>query len=48
MGNWSLTVQKNCGKQRKYWLPAFSTFPITLSKGFLFQGIKTQDCVVKG
>ena len=40
--------RKHCGKRRKCWLPAFSHFPTRFSKDFLFRGVKSRDCVVKG
>ena len=40
--------RKHCGKRRKCWLPAFSPFPIMLSKAFFSRGVKSADCVVKG
>ena len=33
-------VDKHCGKSRKWWLPAFSTFPSMFSKGFLYRVAK--------
>ena len=39
--------RKHCGKRRKCWLPAFSSFPIMFSKGFIPRVIKSWDCVVK-
>ena len=40
-------VSKRCGKRRKCWLPAFSPFPTTFSKGFLVRVVKSRVCVVK-
>ena len=40
--------KKHCGKRRKFWLPAFSSFSTMLSDGFFFRVIKSWDCVVKG
>ena len=40
-------VEKHCGKRRKCWLPAFSSFPTMFSKGFFLRVVKIQDCVVK-
>ena len=40
------SVGKNCGKRRKCWLPAFSSFPTMFSKVLLIRG-RCQDCVVK-
>ena len=39
--------RKHCGKSRKCWLPAFSTFLKMFSKGFLYRVVKSRDCVVK-
>ena len=39
---------KDCGKRRKYWLPAFSPFPTMFSKAFFSRGVKSRDQVVKG
>ena len=36
-----------CGKRRKCWLPAYSPFPATFSKGLLLRVVKSPDCVVK-
>ena len=33
-------VEKNCGKRRKCWFPAFSPFPTMFSKGFYLRVIK--------
>ena len=41
-------VEKHCGKRRKCWLPAFSSFPTMFSKGFFPSVIKSPDYVVKG
>ena len=30
-------LEKHCGKRRKCWLPAFSSFPTMFSKGFFPQ-----------
>ena len=38
---------KYCGKRRKCWFSAFSPFPTMFSKGSLFWGVKSRDCVVK-
>ena len=40
--------RKHSGKRRKYWLPAFSSFPTIFSKGFFFRVLKSWDCLVKG
>ena len=40
--------RKHCGKWRKCWLPAFSSFPTMFSKGFFLRGVKSRDCVVMG
>ena len=40
--------KKHCGKRRKCWLPAFSTFPTMFLNGFYFRVVKSLDCVVKG
>ena len=37
--------RKHCGKRRKCWFPAFSTFPTVVS--FFLRVIKSQDYVVK-
>ena len=39
--------RKQCGKRRKCWLPAFSSFSTMLSKGFLYRVVKSLDCVIK-
>ena len=39
--------EKHCGKRRKCWLPAFSSFPTMFSKGLSLVVVKSQDCVVK-
>ena len=39
--------RKHHGKRRKCWLPAFSPFPIILSKDSFFRIVKSGDCVVK-
>ena len=33
--------EKNTGKRRKCWLPAFSPFPTVFSKAFLFRVVKS-------
>ena len=38
---------KHCGKRRKCWLPAFSSFPTMFSKGFSPRVVKSRDYVVK-
>ena len=38
--------RKHCGKRRKCWLPAFSTFPTIFSKAFSLGVVKSRDCVV--
>ena len=40
--------RKHCGKRRKCWLPAFSSFPTMFSKGFFLQCVKSRHCVGKG
>ena len=35
------------GKRRKCWLPAFSRFPTTFSKGFLYSVVLSRDNVAK-
>ena len=40
--------RKHSGKRRKYWLPAFSSFPTIFLKGFFFRVLKSWDCLVKG
>ena len=39
--------RKHCGKRRKCWLSAFSSFPTMFSKGFLYSVVKSRDCVVE-
>ena len=39
--------RKHFGKKRKYWLPAFSSFPTVFSKTFFFRVVKSLDCVVE-
>ena len=39
--------RKHCGKRRKCWLPAFSTFHTVFSKAFFFSVVKSRDCVGK-
>ena len=41
------TGRKYCRKRRKFWLPIFSPFLTILSKGFFFEVVKRQNCVVK-
>ena len=38
--------RNHCGKRRKCWLPAFSSFPTMFSKGFFRRVLKSRDCVV--
>ena len=50
--NWKTEIlsgigRKHCGKRRKCWLPAFSSFPAMFSKGFFHGVVKSRDCVVK-
>ena len=47
---WScLSKNRNhCGKRRKCWLPAFSSFPTMFSKGLFLQCVISRHCVVKG
>ena len=40
--------RKHCGKRRKCWLPAFSSFPTMFSKGFFLHCVKSRQSVVKG
>ena len=39
--------RKHCGKRRKYWLSAFSSFPTMFSKAFLPRVVKSRGCGVK-
>ena len=32
--------RKHCGKRRKSWLPAFSSFPTVFSKAFFFRNLE--------
>ena len=34
-------VEKCCGKRRKCWLPAFSSFPTIFSKGFSLRVVQS-------
>ena len=36
--------RKHCGKRRKCWLPAFSTFPTMFSKGISYGVVKSFFC----
>ena len=40
--------RKHCGERGKCWLPAFSPFPTTFSKGFLPRFVKSQDLCGEG
>ena len=40
--------QNNARKEKKCWLPAFSSFLTMFSKGFYLRVVKTRDCLVKG
>ena len=41
--------RKHCRKRRKWWLPAFSPFPIMFSEGFFFWGsFNIWDYVIRG
>ena len=35
--------RKHCGKRRKCWLPAFSSFPTMFPNGFFFRVVKSED-----
>ena len=39
--------RKHGWKRRKCWLPAFSPFPTTFSKGYFLGLVKSRDSVVK-
>ena len=41
-----LVLRKHCGKRKKCWLPAISSFPTMFSKAFSFRVVKSRDCVV--
>ena len=43
----SMSGRKTCGKRRKCWLPAFSSFPTMLSTLFTFSPEKTRACLVQ-
>ena len=45
--NFLKRCRKNCGKRRKYQLPAFSPFTARLSKDYFVKDFETWDCVVK-
>ena len=43
-------IEKHCGKRRKCWLPAFSSFPTMFSEGFFScraSKVVSRHCVVK-
>ena len=40
-------VENIVGKGKKYWLPAFSSFPLMFLKGFPLKFVRSRDCVVK-
>ena len=39
---------ENCGKRRKCWLSAFSTFPSMFSKGFFYKVVKKSGLCGRG
>ena len=39
--------RKHCGQKRKCWLPAFSLFTTSFSKGSHIRVVISRDCVVK-